>query len=286
MSTGKRGQNFQTPKNISSSKKQDRKATPIKLTLEEPTTSDNDVDLFLNKLWPHLESKMDEWFKTNLPSHVQEAVSEAVNTAVSAFVSSQEFKLSLKDSIGFDLEKQESSLNEAKQEIEDLKKQINDINLKNDDLEQYSRRNNLRFSGIPEGDNENTDQLLCETLNKELNIMLNNNDICRSHRVGRKIPGKPRQIILKLTKHNTKVDILRKRKLLREKKSPIKINEDLTRARIEMIAFLYSTEKSKSLMSKLWTIDGTIFIRLARDTKIVKSFMNIDQCKQFINSNT
>ena len=46
-----------------------------------------------------------------------------------------------------------------------------------------SRRNSLRFSGIPEETDEQTEQVILEVANK-LNIDIDDRDIERSHRVG------------------------------------------------------------------------------------------------------
>lgn len=53
-----------------------------------------------------------------------------------------------------------------------------------DDLEQYSRRNCLKFRGIPESKDEDTDQLIIKSCNETLGVMVESTDISRSHRVG------------------------------------------------------------------------------------------------------
>ena len=65
-----------------------------------------------------------------------------------------------------------------------------------DDLEQYSRTNNVRISGIPEAEIENTD-LIVINMAKAIGANVSPHDICRSHRVGNRIPSKPRNIIVK-----------------------------------------------------------------------------------------
>ena len=64
--------------------------------------------------------------------------------------------------------------------------------------EAYSRRENLRFFGIPEDGNgdENTRELLYKFFSDELNIDNSNSiDFQRVHRLGRKKSGQPRPII-------------------------------------------------------------------------------------------
>ena len=53
-----------------------------------------------------------------------------------------------------------------------------------DDLEQYSRRNCLLFLGIEERDDEDTDALVLDVCNSELEVEVSLEDIERSHRLG------------------------------------------------------------------------------------------------------
>ena len=65
-----------------------------------------------------------------------------------------------------------------------------------DNAEQYSRRNSLRMSGVPETATENTDTLVLDAA-RAINSDIDLCDIDRSHRVGRPRAGKPRDIIVK-----------------------------------------------------------------------------------------
>lgn len=71
-----------------------------------------------------------------------------------------------------------------------------------DEMEQYSRRTCLKFSGIPEeGTSENTDQIAMNVINLVLpkeSSKIGLDRIERTHRVGpRKRNGKPRDIIVR-----------------------------------------------------------------------------------------
>ena len=71
-----------------------------------------------------------------------------------------------------------------------------------DDIEQYSRRNCLKFSWIHEEKNENTDKSILNIVNKivlkDSDTMLDLSRIDRTHRVGpERNDGKPRDIIVK-----------------------------------------------------------------------------------------
>ena len=56
-------------------------------------------------------------------------------------------------------------------QIVDLEERVDSLEKAADDVEQYSRRPNLRFHGFPEADTpENTDQLIINMVNSELNV--------------------------------------------------------------------------------------------------------------------
>ena len=86
-----------------------------------------------------------------------------------------------------------------------------------DDLEQYTRRTNVRIYGVAEQPEENTDNLAMGFFKSELNVDVASYDISRSHRVGKKSGAKPRPIIVLFTKHNTKVAVMSRRRVLKER---------------------------------------------------------------------
>ena len=74
-----------------------------------------------------------------------------------------------------------------------------------DRQEQYSRRNCLLVHGIEETNDENKDDLVLKSIYEKLGVDITENEIDRSHRIGRKKDGqRPRPIIVKLTRYNTR----------------------------------------------------------------------------------
>ncbi|VDI31329.1 Hypothetical predicted protein, partial [Mytilus galloprovincialis] len=59
-----------------------------------------------------------------------------------------------------------------------------ELEWKNDDLEQYTRRQSIRIAGIPEIFFESTDDEVLKFSNDVLNSQLEPGEIDRSHRVG------------------------------------------------------------------------------------------------------
>ena len=176
--------------------------------------------------WDKSEIKLNEWVKSSLPGLVTSIMQSHVAKIVDYYISSTEFQRSQADSINFDdagfetqLGSSEKKLNElinsnqakiAKLD-EELTKLENNLALKDkaiagleddnyrlsqevDDLEQYTRRTNVRIYGVAEQPEENTDNLAVDFFKSELNVDVASNDISRSHRVGKKSGAKPRPI--------------------------------------------------------------------------------------------
>lgn len=104
-----------------------------------------------------------------------------------------------------------------------------------DQLQQYSRRNNIRILGIKESPNENTDQLVCQ-IARSIGVDLAPTDLDRSHRVSRRpqegpiqdpqgnrsfanatrsSDSRPRAIIAKMMSYKSKEALIRNRRKLK-----------------------------------------------------------------------
>ena len=120
-----------------------------------------------------------------------------------------------------------------KREIEKLKKDNDDNNNKLRILEDRSRRDNLRFDGIEEWEEESwadTEQNLKDTLSNILGIQ--NVKIERAHRVGDKKRSPCRTIVAKLSSFKMKERILAEAKKMKPK--GIQIYEDFSKATVEI----------------------------------------------------
>jgi len=152
--------------------------------------------------------------------------------------------------------------------IAKLEGEIAKLKTKQDDEEQYSRRNSVRISGIEETANEDTDTKVLSIINKELKLTdVTNEDIDRSHRVGPKSNERHRSILVKFRSYREKALVLKHSKHLKARnkncadvKDRIYINEDLTTRR----AFLAREARKLAkdgLLDDTWTYDGRILIK-------------------------
>lgn len=122
-----------------------------------------------------------------------------------------------------------------------------------DELEQYSRRNNLRFHNLTPNTGESTSEAVIRLSNTQLNLNLSTTDIDRSHYAN----NKKTQIICKFTNYSAKMSIYKARIQLKNQPQKIFISEDLTKRRMEIISKLQTFRKSKQIYS-FWTYDGRI----------------------------
>ena len=156
----------------------------------------------------------------------------------------------------------EEKVAKAEKKVEKLQEQINELwdyqvdperleftERKIVELEDRSRRNNLRIDGITEKENETWDE--CEqevqSLIKDKLGIAENIVIERAHRIKKKgnseNPGKPRTIVCRFLNYKDKTNILKNAKKLKGKN--IFINEDFSHETMELRKELWEKVKKK-----------------------------------------
>lgn len=166
----------------------------------------------------------------------------------------------------------ETELQLQVKECSALNKKCEELDKKCDELEQYSRRNCLRFFGIPESDKENTNLTVLQIIKAKLNINLSAADIDRSHRIGVN-KSKPRAIIVKFVSYQDRNAIFKAKSLL--KGSGITIKEDLTKTRHHLLQ--YASKKFD--FKNVWTVDGQLFVKVSNKVYRVYSVRDADLIK-------
>ena len=148
----------------------------------------------------------------------------------------------------------------------DLKNRVATLETALDNAEQYSRRNCLKISGVPETTELGTDDYVCN-LARAMDVELSIDDIDRSHRLGKPRTGadqqaKPRDIIVKFISYRKRASFYKARILTKSRGfQGVFINEHLTKARAKLLYEARRRVKSKQLKSA-WSSDGTVMIKL------------------------
>ena len=80
-------------------------------------------------------------------------------------------------------DKMSQQLDVKERRISELEQRVQQLETNADAVEQYSRRPNLRFQGIPETNGENTDAKILKLINEQMQIqpLITQDDIERSH---------------------------------------------------------------------------------------------------------
>ena len=173
-----------------------------------------------------------------------------------------------------EMEAKTRKLHALDEQIKHMQKNIVDIKASVDEQEQYSRRNCLRFHGVPETAGENTDKVIIELVKEKMGVELHPSDIDRSHRITPRNPkegdhAQPKSIIVKFSRYNARDSVYRARTKLR--RTNIYIHEDLTAKRSRL---LYKS-RNHTNVEKTWTSDGRI-IALTKDNRKVSILRESD----------
>lgn len=183
---------------------------------------------------------------------------DIIDRFVSALVEIPDIKNRILDHLAPTLKTEiDNQLQPLRDDIKRLNEDLKESKLQVDDLEQYGRRHSLRVSGIPEMDRENTDFLICEFLQQELEIEIDPSEIDRSHRLGKKSKNVNRPIAVKFLNYRLKEHIYANRRYLRP---GLYINESLTKGRSNLF-YKARQLKKQQLITETWTRDGIIFIK-------------------------
>ena len=154
-----------------------------------------------------------------------------------------------------------------------------DLERKIEDLEQYGRRNALRFRNININDipkielhagspREDTDAYILQLVKDKLHVNVPDNAISRSHLLGPPREGKC-SVIVKFSTYNMRQAVYSKRFLLREIGSSVFITEDLTTVRQTIVNELVKLRNTKKI-NRFWTKDGSVFLKVSESDRPVK----------------
>lgn len=139
-----------------------------------------------------------------------------------------------------------------------LESKVNEVKMlclmnkyKNDRLEQYSRRDNLRISGLEEDNDESEEVLEAKVIELagSMGVKLESNEISVAHRLGKPRDGE-RPVIVRLCHRKKKDEIMRNKKKLKDRQRKVYINEDLTFLRAKMMSLVKEQETVKNVSTR------------------------------------
>ena len=170
------------------------------------------------------------------------------------------------------------------EEIAVLREELRETRARLDDLEQYSRKNCVNISGVPETAGESASQLVRD-LGQVLSVDIGPTDIDACHRIGRQTAGKPRTIVVKFSRFDQRQELYAARRQLREAPAPapggrftaqqleqVYISDNLTPHR-QSVLYAARQLRRKGKLFAAWSDVGRLKVRVTRggDTKIIAS---------------
>ena len=169
-----------------------------------------------------------------------------------------------------------SKLLRTKGDLKEQKEETQDLWSSLDDLKQYTRKNSLGISVVPESCYTSTEEVVLKVA-QAIDVNITPNDIEISHKLKRR--GSSNIIIAKFVSHKTKSKLYKERIKLKDIRltdlfpsfatathaGRIFINENLTNFRRYLLGKAIDMKRDDLLISA-WTIDGKVFVkRLLKD---------------------
>ena len=127
----------------------------------------------MNQIWSHFETKLNDWISNTLPQLTKDLIMSYGRSAVDEYVSSTQFKKSLPETLQFDVGNLQETTKSSQETIAGLKEANAMLREQLDELEQYTRRTNIRIFGIPKPtdiDPEDTDAKAIDFFANQLGI--------------------------------------------------------------------------------------------------------------------
>lgn len=144
-------------------------------------------------------------------------------------------------------------------ELQSIRVDLTRLEERQDGLEQYSRRSCLLLMGVAEDNStneEDTERAVLDVIKNKLKLDLTGKDIERTHRLGPRLPGKTRPIIVKFVSYKSRALVFSSKSRL--KQSPLYITESLTKSRLDLL----NAARDRFGVKRCWTSDGKILINI------------------------
>lgn len=195
-------------------------------------------------------------------------IKTTIKNAVKELLEDEEFLSKVAEKVSL---KVNEKLQLLEQKVDDLQKQNKQLKYRVNELDQYSRRNNLRIFNVNEQTEEELNKTIIKLCKDKLKLTIKDHEIENCYRTGLIKPNINRPIFLKLNSYNTKQSIIQNRKLL--KGSKVSIVEDLTKEKLDLLKACHSCLGR----DKVWIYNGKIMTNLNNKYQEIK---DDDHCKQ------
>ena len=185
---------------------------------------------------------------SNADSYTSEQIQDLLKAELSKYLQFTAFQESLSQALTSAInDAVEAAIKPLQEKINALESQLTQLKEKCNDNEQYSRRCNIRITGIEESAREDCYNKVINFCDKELGVKIDPKEIDRAHRVGRTENGRHRSMIVKLKSFRVKLQVMMNRRKLKGKR--IFVNEDLTRLNQDLYMLARNERRDKGLFT-------------------------------------
>ena len=180
-----------------------------------------------------------------------------------------------------------TSLESARNGLQEQTEEINYLNECLDNLEQYTRKNSLEFHGVPENSYESTEEAILK-IAAALEVQVIPSDIEISHKLRHE--NNNSVIIAKFCSHKLKTSLYKARIKLKNTKATdlfpgfasavrskdrLFINENLTKYRRRLVDSANQRRRDGCIRS-VWTMDGKVYVKTSPDGNPTRIFSESD----------
>ncbi len=157
-------------------------------------------------------------------------------------------------------------------------KQVKDLKIKVDDIEQKCLERDVQIIGAPElpgefdGDEEKEMQMIVKLAKEKMNITIKKDNIEKIHRLGKRNVEKSRDLVVRFRNNITRNQFYRKRKETSNNADPqrnIYINDHLTEYRRNLFYTARQLVKRKKVFAA-WSQQGNILIRKTEGDQVIQ----------------
>jgi hypothetical protein len=186
-------------------------------------------------------------------------------------------------------------LDETAAENDQLKKTLIEQTMRIDDLECYSRSDNIIIRGLPEGSlaerataatslddgisesHESVEKTVIAFVKDSLNVDINSHDISIAHRIKPGPRETVRPIVVRFVSRKMRNLVLRSKKQLRDAGQRVFISEHLTKTASHLFFEARKLVRNKTI-SSTWTRNGQVMIKPATDStaKLIRSIADLN----------
>lgn len=216
-------------------------------------------------------------FKSFFQSLITETVSEQMNVQIRKFSTVVRNLQDELTNLNEELDKVKGELHELhtnqeqqmevnrlnEMNVNDLTTRLNARSLTIEDLQQYTRRNCVVVTGVPEEIGENTDVTILKLGNEKMEVPLTGLDLDRSHRIGKRNGGKPRPIVVKFSRYNVRYRFIKARTNLKGTK--VGVQELLTPYTQHLLKRAKDLVTQSRHVKSAWTWDGRVTVQIEQD---------------------